>query len=55
MANRYLNNDYGFISDVFGCRIILSVIGITLITNKRKEKELYTELHPTLTVDLLLI
>ena len=53
MANRYLNNDYGFISDVFGCRIILSVIGITLITNKIVHRAPIN--YPPLTVDLLLI
>ena len=34
MANQYLNNDYGFFSQVFGCRVILYVIGITLVTKK---------------------
>lgn len=53
MANRYLNNDYGFISDVFGCRIILSVIGGALITKKIVLRNAVN--YPTLTLPLLLI
>ena len=34
IANRYLNNDYRFYSKVFNCRIILSIIGISIITKK---------------------
>lgn len=48
MANRYLNNDYGFISDVFGCRIILSVIGGALITKKIVHRNAVN--YPTLTL-----
>lgn len=48
MANRYLNNDYGFFSDVFGSRIILSVIGMTLITKKIEHRKAVN--YPTLTL-----
>lgn len=48
MANRYLNNDYGFFSTVFGCRIIISVIGITLVTNKIVHRASVN--YPTLTL-----
>lgn len=47
-ANRYLNNDYGFFSDVFGSRIILSVIGMTLITKKIEHRKAVN--YPTLTL-----
>ena len=48
MANRYLNNDYRFFSDVFGCRIILSIIGMTLITKKIEHRKAVN--YPTLTL-----
>ncbi|SOV09056.1 uncharacterized protein UDID_18248 [Ustilago sp. UG-2017a] len=47
-ANRYLNKDYGFFSDVFGSRIILSVIGMTLITKKIEHRKAVN--YPTLTL-----
>ena len=48
MANRYLNNDYRFFSDVFGCRIIISIIGMTLITKKIEHRKAVN--YPTLTL-----
>lgn len=48
MANRYLNNDYGFFSSVFRCRIILSVIRMTLITKKMENRKSVN--YPTLTL-----
>lgn len=48
MATRYLNNDYGFFSPVFNSRIILSVIGMTLITKKIEHRKPVN--YPTLTL-----